>query len=109
MLTLLSELDFNLLTGKRNVDSPPESLQNEHVAGSKLGIFFVILGVIRLLFLSYPICQQIMSTFKNLTTSHHFDCYHPTQATMISHLGNCISFLTRLPLLFYPCFCPRRL
>lgn len=44
MLTLLSELDFNLLTGKRNVDSP-ESLRTEHAAGSKLGILFIILGV----------------------------------------------------------------
>lgn len=62
MLTLLAELDFNLLTGKRNVDSPSESLRTEHAAGSKLGILFITLGVIRLLFLSHPICQQIMSS-----------------------------------------------
>lgn len=46
MSTLPSELDFNLLEGKGNVDSPPASLQTAHMAVSKLGILLRILGVI---------------------------------------------------------------
>lgn len=43
MSTLPSELDFNLLEGKGNVDSPPASLQTAHMAVSKLGILLRIL------------------------------------------------------------------
>lgn len=42
MLTLRSEIDFSHLEGKGNADSPSESLQSEHTAGSKRGTLGVI-------------------------------------------------------------------
>lgn len=57
MLTLHSKLDFSRLEGKGNADSPSESLQTEHMAGSKQAP-----GHPRLLFPSHPICMQILSS-----------------------------------------------
>ena len=62
-----------------------------------MGSLFIILGFILDSSFSHIKSVSKLRHLKNLTAFHHFDCYHPTQATVISHLANYNSFLTSLP------------